>query len=152
MLGPLPAKVCGREKNYPQCSVAIDLIGELYEIDRNTKDAALLGGDEKITAMDERLMARKTFAPPILEKLKNWAFSQRGLPKSSLRKAIDYLLRHWKGLTVFWEDPLIPLDNNRTVRALRLVVLGRKNHYGSRSWILVGFLDQFLKRRQMHVL
>ena len=27
----------------------------------------------------------------------------------------------------------MPLDNNRTERALRGVVLGRKNHYGSRS-------------------
>jgi transposase len=31
------------------------------------------------------------------------------------------------------EDPRIPLDNNATERGLRGVVVGRKNHYGSRS-------------------
>jgi hypothetical protein len=30
-------------------------------------------------------------------------------------------------------DPDVPLDNNRTERAMRAVVLGRKNHFGSRS-------------------
>jgi transposase len=31
------------------------------------------------------------------------------------------------------EDPRIPPDNNATERGLRGVVIGRKNHYGSRS-------------------
>jgi transposase len=39
----------------------------------------------------------------------------------------------WPGLTRFLDDPRIPLDNNATERALRGVVIGRKNHYGSRS-------------------
>ena len=39
----------------------------------------------------------------------------------------------WSGLTRFLDDPAVPLDNNGTERALRGVVLGRKNHYGSRS-------------------
>jgi len=36
-------------------------------------------------------------------------------------------------LTRFLEDPRIPLDNNAAERALRGVVVGRKNHYGSKS-------------------
>ncbi len=43
------------------------------------------------------------------------------------------MLHCWQGLTVFLEDPYVPLDNNRTERALRGLVIGRKNHYGSRS-------------------
>jgi len=31
------------------------------------------------------------------------------------------------------DDPRVPLDNNAAERALRGVVVGRKNHYGSRS-------------------
>ena len=46
---------------------------------------------------------------------------------------MNYILERWKGLTVFLEDPLVPLDNNAAERALRGPVLGRKNHYGSRS-------------------
>ena len=39
----------------------------------------------------------------------------------------------WDGLRVFLDDPLVGLDNNGTERALRGIVVGRKNHYGSRS-------------------
>ncbi len=45
-------------------------------------------------------------------------------------KAIAYMLGLWSGLTRFLDDPRIALDNNATERGL---VLGRKNHYGSRS-------------------
>jgi transposase len=37
------------------------------------------------------------------------------------------------GLRKFLNDARIPIDNNACERALRGVVLGRKNHYGSRS-------------------
>lgn len=39
----------------------------------------------------------------------------------------------WKGLLRFLDDPRVPLDNNATERALRGPVVGRKNHYGSKS-------------------
>ena len=55
------------------------------------------------------------------------------LPRSGLGKVIAYLLGHWPGLARFLEDPRIPLDNNLAERELRGVVIGRKNHYGSRS-------------------
>jgi hypothetical protein len=43
------------------------------------------------------------------------------------------MLECWIGLTRFVDDPRIPLDNNAAERALRGPVVGRKNHYGSRS-------------------
>ncbi len=43
------------------------------------------------------------------------------------------MLGMWKGLVRFLDDPRIPLDNNGTERGLRGVVVGRKNHYGSKS-------------------
>jgi hypothetical protein len=43
------------------------------------------------------------------------------------------MLNMWPGLVLFLDDPRIPLDNNGTERAARGPVLGRKNHYGSRS-------------------
>jgi transposase len=55
------------------------------------------------------------------------------LPLSPLGKAIAYMGGLWAGLQRFVEDPRLALDNNATERALRGVVLGRKNHYGSRS-------------------
>lgn len=40
-------------------------------------------------------------------------------------------LEHWSGLTVFLDDPRIPLDNNFAERLMRNPALGRKNYYGS---------------------
>ena len=53
--------------------------------------------------------------------------------ESGLRKAVEYMLGLWSGLTRFLDDPRVPLDNNAVQRALRGAVIGRKNHYGSRS-------------------
>ena len=58
---------------------------------------------------------------------------QVGLPRSEFGKAVRYMLDPWKGLTRFIDDPGVPLDNNAAERALRGPVVGRKNHYGSRS-------------------
>ena len=43
------------------------------------------------------------------------------------------MLGLWPGLTRFLDDARVPLDNNATERGLRGMVVGRKNHYGSRS-------------------
>jgi transposase len=47
------------------------------------------------------------------------------------RKVLTSLIEHWSGLTVFLEDPRIPLDNNFAERLMRNPALGRKNYYGS---------------------
>ena len=41
--------------------------------------------------------------------------------------------RHWAGLLVFVDHPLVPMDNNIAERAHRTPVVGRKNFYGSGS-------------------
>ena len=41
------------------------------------------------------------------------------------------LQEHWSGLTLFVDDPRIPMDNNLSERRLRGPGLGRKNYYGS---------------------
>ena len=83
--------------------------------------------------VESRLVVRAERSKPILARLQAWALEQMALPRSSIRKAIEYMLRYWPGLTAFIEEPLVPLDNNRVERALRGLVVGRKNHYGSRS-------------------
>ena len=121
------------QPNYPQCERAIDLIGKLFAIDRETTDPTLLHGDRKLKEAEKRLELRQSLAPPILDELRAWALEQRGRPKSALRRAIDYLLANWKGLTVFVNDPYVPMHNNDSEHALRGPVVGRKNHYGSKS-------------------
>ena len=49
------------------------------------------------------------------------------------RKALASLLDHWAGLTLFVDDPRIPMDNNASERMVRGPAMGRKNYYGSGS-------------------
>jgi hypothetical protein len=48
-------------------------------------------------------------------------------PNSALGKAFAYLQRHWTGLTQFLRLGNAPLDTNAVERALKRVVLHRKN-------------------------
>jgi len=49
------------------------------------------------------------------------------------RNVLTSLQDHWSGLTLFVDDPRIPMDNNVSERRLRGPALGRKNYYGSAS-------------------
>ncbi len=112
------------EESFPKPSEeAIALISELYRIEREIEDEP----------PDVRLSIRQQRAGPVVQQIHRWALEQRALPQSPLGKAIAYLGKHFDGLRVFLTDADVPLDNNRTERALRGVVLGRKNHFGSRS-------------------
>jgi transposase len=51
----------------------------------------------------------------------------RAEPNSGLGKAIQYMLRHWKALTLFLRTAGAPLDNNVCERALKRAILHRKN-------------------------
>ncbi len=47
------------------------------------------------------------------------------------KSVLGSLASHWEGLIVFLDYPEIPMDNNRSERSLRNLVVGRKNYYGS---------------------
>jgi len=49
------------------------------------------------------------------------------------RKVLVSLNEHWTGLTLFVDDPRIPMDNNYGERLIRNPAVGRKNYYGSGS-------------------
>lgn len=117
------------EQNYPLASAeALDLIGKLYDVERLVVPTS----DEAATlALRAQLRAQRS--QDLIDEIRRWAERQTPLPQSGLGKAITYMWGMWPGLTRFLKDPRIPLDNNAAERALRGVVVGRKNHYGSRS-------------------
>src|SRR5262249_42521520 len=80
-----------------------------------------------------RRQLRAERSRPVVDRIWQWATVQVGLPRSEFGKAVRYMLERWVGLTRFVDDPRVPLDNNAIERALRGPVVGRKNHYGSRS-------------------
>lgn len=107
------------------CAEVLELIGKLYALEKTVPDTA--------DAAELRRKIRDEQSRKVVAEIRDWAIKQRSSPQSGLRKAINYMFGLWSGLTLFLEDPAVPLDNNGTERALRGVVLGRKNHYGSRS-------------------
>lgn len=105
------------------------LIHQLYEIERQV-EGPFPGDDE---ACAQRLELRRDESKKVVKKIRDWAFTQGGQKRSSFGQAVGYLLKHWKGLTQFLDNPKIALDNNAAERALRGPVVGRKNFYGNRS-------------------
>jgi transposase len=108
-----------------QATEVLDLIDELYAIE------ALCPTGPPGDVLRAKLRAERS--RPIVKKIEAWALGVRLLPESGLRKAIEYMGGLWKGLTVFLDDPRVPLHNNATERSLRGPVVGRNNHLGSRS-------------------
>jgi transposase len=47
------------------------------------------------------------------------------------RKVLESMEQHWPGLTLFVDDPTIPMDNNEAERRVRNPIIGRKNYRGS---------------------
>lgn len=111
------------------CAEIGALIGALYATERLVPGP--FPGDAAAQAL--RLQLRQERSKPLLERIWHWATVQVGLPRSDFGKAVRYMLERWDGLTRFVSDPRVPLDNNAAERALRGPVVGRKNHYGSRS-------------------
>jgi len=113
------------EPHYLRARQAIDMIGELYKVEAEAREKGITG--------EALLLLRRERSKPVVEKLRAWILAERALPKSGIGIAIGYADGIWPGLMRFLDDPLIPLDNNQTERAMRGVAIGRKNHYGSRS-------------------
>src|SRR5262249_14618316 len=85
-------------QNFPvECRYVLEQLGEVYSVDAQARD-------EGMTA-EERLRFHQQHSKPILETLHGWLegqFAERKVePNSGLGKAITYLLRHWKALTLF---------------------------------------------------
>jgi len=122
------------EQDYPdECEKALKMIRGLYEVEKQVPNPWSLPEAEREQAFSLLARQRDERSRAITEELKEWAREQLSLPESTFREALEYMLGHWKGLTAFLDDPRVPLDNNRIERGFRGPVVGRKNHYGSKS-------------------
>jgi transposase len=108
--------------DHPDAEKALAWIGALYEVDRR--------GEDDLARIGE---LRRAEAPAILRDFKDWLLDRAADAHLSIGKAAAYTLGIWDRLTRFVDDARIPLDNNATERAIRGPVVGRKNHYGSKS-------------------
>jgi transposase len=97
---------------------AVRLIGKLYGIEREYKDAKVA----------DRQLARQRASVPILTELNAWMLKTLPLvtPKSALGTALAYMGNLWPQLTRYTERGDLPIDNNRCENAIRPFVIGRK--------------------------
>lgn len=106
-----------------ECGRALELIDRIFALER---DASTVEGLRIIRAEKSR-SAVAEFRDFLFET------KPRFLPGDGISKAINYCLNHWTGLTHFLRDSTAPLTNNDAERALRHVVIGRKNFLGSQT-------------------
>ncbi len=111
-------------QNFPdECRYVLEMLGRVYSHDADARERGLTPA--------QRLQFHQQHSSPVMEELHRWLetqFAQKRVePNSGLGQAMNYLLRHWRGLTAFLREANAPLDNNLCERALKRVVLHRKN-------------------------
>lgn len=105
---------------------ALELIGQLYEIERQGKELD----------SDARRELRQARSRPIADALFEWMRLQRIkiTDGSATAKALDYTLKRWQALTRYIDDGQLPIDNNWIENQIRPIAIGRSN------WLFVGSL------------
>jgi transposase len=104
----------------PTAHEALERIGELYAIEREIRGQA----------PEDRLAVRRARSAPLLYALRSWLRDTHATlsVKSPLAGAIQYTLARWAALTRYTDDGRIEIDNNAAERAIRALVLGRRNY------------------------
>jgi transposase len=111
-------------QSFPQeCRYVLQALGRVYYHDAQARQQNL--------SAQERLQFHQQHSAAVMEELYGWLQAQlaqkKTEPNSALGKAINYMLRHWRGLTVFLRQPGSPIDNNLCEQVLKRAVLHRKN-------------------------
>jgi hypothetical protein len=104
----------------PIAAEAIKRIGVLYAIEREIRGRL----------PSERAAVRQQRGGPLLDQLHAWLLAtlRTVSAKSPLAGAINYALVRWPALTRYRDDGRIEIDNNSAERAIRPIVLGRRNY------------------------
>jgi hypothetical protein len=111
-------------EHFPEeCRHVLEALKVIYQNDAAAR--------EKSLSPEARLQFHKAQSGPVMQELHTWLTRQlddrRVEPNSGLGAAIAYLLKHWDRLTLFLRQAGAPLDNNVCERALKKVILHRKN-------------------------
>ena len=110
--------------NFPDpCRHVLETLGEVYRNEAITRDQQM--------SPQDRLTFHQTRSGPLMKQLREWFTQQldghKVEPNSGLGTAIAYMIKYWNALTLFLRQAGAPLDNNICERALKKVILHRKN-------------------------
>jgi transposase len=121
----------------PRARHILDLIAALYRSEKASKREAEKRGASPAESAAIALARRQAEARPILDQIKacidEWDATIA--PDDAIRGAVTYFRNQWPTLCRFLRRGDLPLDNNAAERAIRPVVIGRKN------WLFVGSED-----------
>jgi transposase len=111
-------KMQGKNAKVGKADWALNHIQKLYRIEKQIKDKTV----------EERYRIRQAQSLPLLVQFKTWLdkSSLTVLPQSLLGNAINYALNQWDKFIRYIEDGRIDIDNNRSERAIKPFVIGRK--------------------------
>jgi transposase len=105
---------------------------ELYDIESEAQEQSLAG--------DALVAFRHSRARPFWAQMRaeldaiDDRTEQVVLPKSDMRKALNYLRNHWAELTRYLDDAELPIDNNECEQLMKQAAVARKN------WLFCGSL------------
>lgn len=108
------------EKNDPKrASYALNVFGQLYDIEREIKDKTV----------NERKEAIQKLFKPIWVNFGQWLEENAGMlnEKSAIDKAFAYTMKRYKRLSVYMENGALNIDNNPIEGSIIGIALGRKN-------------------------
>lgn len=101
----------------------LETLRDVYKNDTTARQRAM--------SPQERLVFHQNESGPLMVGLEKWMKEQfdehKVEPNSTLGEAILYMQKHWSKLTLFLRVAGAPLDNNICERALKKVILHRKN-------------------------
>jgi transposase len=106
----------------PEAQEALDIILDVYRVEHRAME-------QDIVRTEAHARLRKKESRAAMKRLRAWLdqHTDRYPPKGPMGKAISYAVDNWDELQVFLDDVNVPVDNNASERALRIVALGRKN-------------------------
>jgi hypothetical protein len=115
--------VDARDSSPAEIDSVLDIIGELYQIEKSIKQQGLAG--------EKKRAYRLEYSKPEVDKVFAWIEQQcqrpELTPKHPLTKALNYLRPRETQLRVYLEDPDVPMDTNHLEREIRPIPLGKKN-------------------------
>lgn len=109
-------------EHFPEESAhVLEVFGELYKNDAQTKEMDA----------EQRLRFHQQHSNKLMAGFRKWLEGKmqgrQVEPNSSLGKAINYILKRWKKLTLFLRKPGVPIDNNVAERILKTAIRHRNN-------------------------
>lgn len=141
--------VNAQESSPTEIDEALELISQLYLIEKQIREHSLTG--------EKKRKARLDNSKPLVDEVFEWLNRQCQrldlTPKHPLTKALNYIRARETELRVFLEDPDVPMDTNHLEREIRPIPMGRK------SWLFcwselgaehVGLIQSLISTCKLH--